>query len=85
MNNINEFLKNKKELNTEQVDQKVRTALIEYAEYYGYDANKLMASIIWLIYSDCCINKESQYKDMNPEEVKETWKDAYLKAQDIVG
>lgn len=89
MKQINEFFGRNKEIGTkettETIHKKLTDALIKYAKFYEYDANELMASVIWTIYSDCCVTNEPEYNGMNSEAVKKNWYHEYLKAQEIVG
>lgn len=92
MKQINEFFNRKRNKaievekeTTETIEPKLTKALVDYANFYGYDANELMAAVIWKIYSDCCITHEPEYAKLNPEAVKKTWEDEYYKAMEING
>lgn len=82
--NRNKAIKIEKET-TETIEPKLTKALIDYAKFYEYDANELMAAVIWKIYSDCCITHEPEYAGMNPEAVKKNWEEEYYKAMDVCG
>ena len=84
MKNIIEILNPRNQDKPEEIDRKTRKSLVDYAKFYGYDANELIASIIWLIYTDCCISNEPEYSGLNTQNVEKNWKKEYIKAYNII-
>ena len=82
MKQLNEFLKKD---NVESIDNKLDNALKAYAKFYDYDANELIASILWHMQDLCKSDSNRPDSFRNGEKALETWKEEFLKAQDIVG
>ena len=75
-----------KETETEKLDNDLNKLLVKYADYYDYDAEELMASVIWHMYSMCFERGKTEVSPFrNPAKAMKTWEDAYLKAMDICG
>ena len=83
MKQINEFLNKKKKDDSFEIEDKLKDALIEYANYYNYDATQLVY-MINLILRDLFLDDEYS-KDFNdPDKALKTFNKEFEKYQNIM-
>ena len=82
MKDIKEYITERN--GSERIDADLSSALIRYARYYDYDASQLIASVLWFL-QGMCVESDKSFDLRNPNTALKTWKDEFLKAQEIVG
>lgn len=84
MKDLKEYMAVNESDKSEQLDRKLTEVIKEYAEYYDYDAEQTIASLLWFMQMMCQGGNPKTSLE-NGEKALKTWKEEFLKAQDIVG
>ena len=83
MKTINEFLNKKKKDDSIEIEDKLKDALIEYANYYNYDATQLVY-MINLILRDLFLDDEYSKEFNDPDKALKTFNKEFEKYQNIM-